>query len=49
MKMLVDLDGVLVKDKEFNLFEDSKAFLSFLKTKTLKYYQTTPQDHLKSW
>ncbi|ACG57128.1 HAD-superfamily hydrolase, subfamily IIA [Hydrogenobaculum sp. Y04AAS1] len=49
MKILVDLDGVLVKDKEFNLFEDSKAFLSFLKTKNFKILSnnsTKPPEEL---
>jgi|YelNatPaOPRAMG01_1025707.scaffolds.fasta_scaffold10044_7 4-nitrophenyl phosphatase len=49
MKALVDLDGVLVKDKEFNLFEDSKAFLSFLKAKDfmiLSNNSTRPPEEL---
>lgn len=33
MKILVDLDGVIVKDKEFNLFEDTKEFMDFIKNK----------------
>ncbi len=33
MKILIDLDGVLVKDKEFNLFEDTLSFFDFIKDK----------------
>ncbi len=49
MKILVDLDGVLVKDKEFNLFEDTKAFLSFLKKRNfiiLSNNSTRPPEEL---
>ncbi len=51
MKILVDLDGVLVKDKEFNLFKDSKAFLSFLKAKNfiiLSNNSTRPPKELSN-
>ncbi len=49
MKILVDLDGVLVKDKEFNIFEDSKEFLGFLKNKDFKILSnnsTRPPEEL---
>lgn len=35
--LLVDMDGVLTKDKEFNPFPDAKDFLSFLKEKGIPF------------
>lgn len=34
---LIDLDGVLVKDKKLTLFDDTKAFLSFLRIKGIPF------------
>ena len=35
--LLLDLDGVLVKDKKLNLFEDTLSFLSFLREKEIPF------------
>ncbi len=37
MFLLIDLDGVLVKDKSFTPFEDSKFFIEFLKEKNVPF------------
>lgn len=35
--LLIDMDGVLTKDKEFNLFPDTKDFLYFLRERNIPF------------